>query len=242
MTWIILGILLVVSLLGTARLRLLRARRERELEAAERLRIARVVAGEDVTVFGEQLGELHIDTLTTRLDDAMREDYQQALDTYERAKKELGSASSTADVQTVLSTLDDGRFARACVLARRDGTPLPTRREPCFFNPQHGPASTDVPWTPGGGVERLVPICSDDANRLANAELPQIRVVATAGGLMPWYQAEPWIAGAPGAGRAHVSGGSTPYTIRHLGEAHLRRGAGGANGTGGMMGGGGAGI
>lgn len=240
MTWIILGILLV-TLLGTARLRVLRARREQELEGAERLRIARVVAAEDVTVFGEQLGELHVDTLTTQLDDAMRADYQQALDTYERAKKELGSARSTADVQAVLSTLHDGRFARASVLARRDGTELPTRREPCFFNPQHGPASTDVPWTPGGGVERLVPVCADDANRLANAELPQIRVVATAGGLMPWYQAEPWVAGAAGAARAHVASGRTPYTIRHLGEAHLRRGAGGANGAGGM-GGGGVGI
>jgi hypothetical protein len=109
------------------------------------------------------------------------------------------------------------------VLARRDGDELPQRREQCFFNPQHGPAATDVTWTPQGGVERQVPVCRADANRLANGQLPLVRIVATAGGLVPWYVAGPWIHGAPGATRAHVSGGHTWHTDKHIAEAHLRR-------------------
>ena len=32
------------------------------------------------------VAELHVETLTTAIDDDMRSDYQQALDSYERAK------------------------------------------------------------------------------------------------------------------------------------------------------------
>ena len=86
--------------------------------------------------------------------------------------------------------LDDGRFHLACVLARRDGLDLPTRREPCFFNPQHGPAADDVAWTPPGGVEREVPVCRADARRLAGGEQPEIRQVRVGDRCVPWYAAE----------------------------------------------------
>lgn len=188
--WIILGILLVVTVLGTARLRVLRARRERELEVADRLRTARQLAEEDVTVLGEQLSELHVDTLTTPLDAEMRGDYQAALDAYERAKTVLRDAGSTDDVLRVDSLLDDGRFARACVLARRDGQELPQRRDPCFFNPQHGPAVTDLAWTPPSGVEREIAVCRSDANRLTAGDQPEIRLVRVGDRYVPWYEAE----------------------------------------------------
>ncbi len=234
MVWIVLGVLLVLLAAAARVHHTLGVRREKELEDVDRFRIGRKVADEEVTVFGEQLAELHIDTLTTELDPAMRDDYQAALDAYERSKQQLASATAVGDVSALLTTLANGRFARACVLARKDGAELPTRRELCFFNPQHGPAATDVAWTPSGGVEREVPVCRSDANRLANGQLPLVRVVATTGGLLPWYAAGPWIEGAAGATRAHVAGGSTPYSLRHRGEAEVRRGASGANSPGRM--------
>lgn len=237
MLWILLGVLLTLLVGAVPVQRVIASRRGKELEALDRFRIGRKVADEEVTAFGEQLAELHIDTLTTELDPAMRADYEAALDAYETSKQQLVSATDAADVKSLLATIADGRFARACVLARRDGEELPTRREQCFFNPQHGPAAIDVAWTPSGGVEREVPVCRADANRLANGQLPLVRVVATTGGLLPWYAAGPWIEGAPGATRAHVSGGSTPLSMRHRGEAELRSGASGANGPGGMTGG-----
>jgi hypothetical protein len=226
MVWAILTVLVLLLVAARPVRRALHQRREDRLEAAEAFRIGRRVVDEDVTVFGEQLAELHVDTLTTELDSPMLSDYQRALECYERATLLLRDAASVADVAELSSVLADGRFARACVLARRDGDDLPHRREPCFFDPQHGPAATDVTWTPQGGVERQVPVCRGDANRLANGQLPLVRIVATAGGLVPWYVAGPWVHGAPGATRAHVSGGHgtrTRHTDKHIAEAYLRQ-------------------
>jgi hypothetical protein len=162
-------------------------RKAARLQAAHQYRVARRATDEDVTLLGEQLAELHVETLASPLDDDMRADYQQALDAYDQAKLALTKAAALPDVAAVNTILDDARFARACVLARRDGADLPTRRDPCFFNPQHGPAATDVEWTPSGGVARMIPVCRADANRLANGELPPVRMVKTGNGLAPWY-------------------------------------------------------
>src|SRR5690606_1199497 len=93
----------------------------------------------------------------------------------------------------------DGRFSHTCVLARRDGAPLPDRREPCFFDPAHGPATRDVTWAPPGGVERSIGVCFRDAERLAAGETPRPRLVRLGDRRVPWYAAgpayEPWASG-----------------------------------------------
>ena len=61
-----------------------------------------------------------------------------------RGERAFASATSASAVHEVEPLLVDGRFHLACVLARRDGVDLPERREPCFFNPQHGPAADDA--------------------------------------------------------------------------------------------------
>lgn len=210
----------------------LRARKERRLAALEERRQARRLIEEDVTVFGEQLGDLHVETLTTELDAGMREDYQRALDLYERSKSELGAAEDTAAVVAIEKVLDEGRFHLACVLARRDGDPLPQRREHCFFNPQHGPSVQDVAWTPPGGVEREVPVCRSDLRRITGGEDPEIRLVRVGDRYVPWHEAAAPDPGGSVAGsiasltgrRAHVVRGGTPDTNRSIAEAHARSG------------------
>ena len=150
----------------------------------------RKIADEDVTVFGEQVAELHVDTLATELDPAMREDYQAALDSYERAKLQLGAATTVDDVAGITQVLEDGRFARACVLARRDGIELPQRRDHCFFNPQHGPAVTDKTWAPPNGVAREIAVCGADARRLEAGEEPDVRLVRVGDRYVKWYEAD----------------------------------------------------
>lgn len=196
-----------------------RERKERRLAELDAWRTVRRLAHEDVTVFGEELARLHEETLATPLDDEMRADYQQALDLYDAAKARLGESSTTDDVVAVEKVLEDGRFHLACVLARRDGVELPERREQCFFNPQHGPAVADVPWTPAGGVEREVPVCRRDRDRLTAGEAPDVRQVRVGDRYVPWWEAGGSTAAAI---TAHVHGGRAPHSSPHLAEAHTR--------------------
>lgn len=165
-----------------------RERRSRELAAASRFDQVRRVADEDVTRFGEELQQLHIDTLTTELDTPMRQDYQRALDCYEQAKELLRDADVPEDISGVTHAVEDGRYAQACVLARQAGEPLPQRRPPCFFNPAHGPAQTDVDWAPVGGVKREIPVCLADADRIAAGAEPDSRRVRVGDRMVPWYE------------------------------------------------------
>jgi hypothetical protein len=190
--WVLVLIAVVlVALAGRAARRSLGVRRELSLQASDRLRLSRRAADEDITVFGEELTELHFETLTSELDDDLRRDYQQALDAYERAKELVRYAAAADDVRSVTSALEDGRFAQACLIARRDGTPLPDRRPPCFFNPNHGPARTDVMWAPPGGVEREIPVCLADARRLEAGQPPEIRLVRLGNRRVPWFMSGP---------------------------------------------------
>lgn len=167
--------------------------------AAADLEALRRVADEDVTRFGEELQRLDRDLCAVPLDEAMRQDYQGALDSYEAAKQSLALATQPDDVRHVTRALEDGRYAAACVLARRDGRPLPLRRPPCFFNPGHGPSTRDLEWAPPGGVRRSVPVCAADADRVAQGVEPDIRTVPQGPGRVPYWQGgaawAPWASG-----------------------------------------------
>ncbi|WP_109508242.1 hypothetical protein [Nocardioides speluncae] len=193
MSWVIVLILVIVAglLVAGATTDQLRKRKRAVALEADSLRQVRKVADEDVTQFGEELQDLHIETMTTDLDTPMRQDYQRALDSYESAKSLLRDVAKPADVKEVTHALEDGRYAMACVLARRDDQPLPERRPPCFFNPAHGPAQTDVEWAPPGGVPREVPVCLADAERIRQGAEPAVRKVRAGNRMVPWYQGGP---------------------------------------------------
>ena len=186
---VILIVLLVAVVAGVGVRRAAKTRHERRMETARNFRLSRKVADEDVTAFGEELTDLHVETLTTAIDDDMRTDYQRALDSYETAKDRIRDANDEAGVTQATKALEDGRFAMACVLARRDEVALPLRRPPCFFNPTHGPAATDVEWAPPGGVTREIPVCFGCEERLAGGERPDTRLVRWGNRYVPWYQA-----------------------------------------------------
>ena len=76
---------------------MLKTRRAAELESYGSFRLSRRAADEDVTRLGEELTDLHFETLTDELDADMRADYQQALDSYEKAKS-LSAPPTREDV------------------------------------------------------------------------------------------------------------------------------------------------
>ncbi|MFC4330255.1 hypothetical protein ACFPC0_21205 [Streptomyces andamanensis] len=181
-----------------------RSSRRRETEQRAALEKLRVVVDEDITAFGEELDRLDFHPAESGADDAMRADYERALDAYEQAKQSMAAARRPEDVRAVTQALEDGRFSLALLAARREHRPLPERRPPCFFDPRHGPSVTDDAWTPPGGAPRQVPVCAADATRLADGRDPVVRQVDTDQGRRPYWDAGPaygpWAGGYFGGG------------------------------------------
>ncbi|MFI1799223.1 hypothetical protein ACH427_17995 [Streptomyces sp. NPDC020379] len=184
-----------------------RNRKKREERERAELDALRVVVDEDITAFGEELDRLDFSPSEPGADDAMRKDYEEALDAYEEAKSKMAAAAKPTDVTAVTETLDKGRFALATLAARRTKSPLPERRVPCFFDPRHGPSVQDVAWAPPGGAVRTVPACAADAARIADGQEPLSREVQTMSGPQPYWNAGP--AYAPWAG-GYFGGGLLP--------------------------------
>ncbi|MEV7217148.1 hypothetical protein AB0O31_29155 [Kitasatospora cineracea] len=202
--WILVPVLLVVLLGAGVFLLFRRARKRKEERVRAELAQLRTVVDEDITAFGEELDRLDFDPRAPGADDAQRADYSSALDSYDLAKRTMDEAKKPEDVRPVTEALEQGRFALATLAARREGRPLPERRVPCFFDPRHGPSTTDVQWAPPGGAPRSVPACADDAARLSAGQDPAVRTVETEHGHQPYWNAgpaySPWAGGYFGGG------------------------------------------
>lgn len=96
-----------------------RNRLREEARVKEALEKLRVVVDEDITAFGEELDRLDFHPGEKGADDAMRTDYEQGLDAYEKAKSLMDSAERPEDVRPVTEALADGRFSLASLAARR---------------------------------------------------------------------------------------------------------------------------
>ncbi len=181
-----------------------RNRRRHEEEQRAALEKLRVVVDEDITAFGEELDRLDFHPAEPGADDAMRADYEHALDAYDQAKRLMEGARRPEDVKAVTQALADGRFSLTQLAARREHRPLPERRPPCFFDPRHGPAVADETWTPPSGTAREVPVCAADRTRLAEGRDPVVREVDTEYGRRPYWDAGPaygpWAGGYFGGG------------------------------------------
>ncbi|MEU7029986.1 hypothetical protein AB0A60_25315 [Streptomyces sp. NPDC046275] len=184
-----------------------RNRRRKEAEERAALDRLRVVVDEDITAFGEELERLDFHPAEAGADDAMRGDYERALDSYDTAKSRMGAVTRPHEVREVTQALEDGRYSLAVLAARREHRPLPERRPPCFFDPRHGPSAGDRTWTPAGGAPRQVPVCAADAARLDDGQDPRARTVETDAGRRPYWEAGP--AYGPWAG-GYFGGGMLP--------------------------------
>ncbi|TDU89416.1 hypothetical protein EV138_2982 [Kribbella voronezhensis] len=179
-------------------------------DAAE-LEQVKKLADEDVTLLGEELARLGAVVDGLDLDAETRVDYQRGLDAYEEAQRAVGGISSADTVSAVTDALAAGRYAIVCVRARVAGEPVPERRVPCFFNPQHGPSTTDVIWNQPARGTRKVPACAQDAARLKEGDDPEVRYVVIGNRRVPYWEAGAAIApygrgyfGA-GAGASYVA-------------------------------------
>lgn len=167
-----------------------RRKRRREQELAE----LKQNVYEDVTRLGEDISGLDLDVRDPNLDPAARQDYHSAMNSYDEAKAAADQARRPEDMHRVTTALEDGRYYMTAVRARLAGRPVPERRAPCFFNPQHGPSEQDVSWAPPGGAPRSVPACAADAQRVLSGQVPDARLVSVGGYRRPYWDAGPMYA------------------------------------------------
>ncbi|WP_159943939.1 MULTISPECIES: chemotaxis protein CheA [unclassified Nocardiopsis] len=165
------------------------SRKKREAEKAKQLQEIKQMATEDVVRLGEDVARLEIDV--SKVDDATREDYSRAMDAYDQAKSLLDTIREPEQVRMVTGALEDGRYYMTATRARMNGDPVPERRGPCFFNPQHGPSVEDVVWAPPGGAPRSVTACATCAQAVRTGGQPDVRLVEVDGERRPYYDAGP---------------------------------------------------
>ncbi|MFD0685449.1 hypothetical protein [Actinomadura fibrosa] len=194
--FVTLGVLVLLVAAAVSALLVVRKRR-RTREARQMADLKRGVE-EDVTLLGEDIARLDLDVMDKSLSPDVRTDYEKALDSYDRAKTATERASRPEDMQEVTTALEDGRYYMTATRARVAGEPVPERRPPCFFNPQHGPSVQDVTWAPPGGLARSVPACAADAEAVLRGGDPDVRMVPYGDGRRPYWDAGP--AYAPYAG------------------------------------------
>jgi hypothetical protein len=163
----------------------LRGRAADRRDRAEDLARVVTLCEEDVTLLGEQLQRLDGDS--SKMDEPTRADYQKALDGYESADRSVKKVSTPEEVGTVTEALNDARYALACVQARIAGEPVPEKRAPCFFNPQHGPSVEDVMFTVRAGGTKRVPACAQDAARVRAGEQPDTRKIELNGMTIDYF-------------------------------------------------------
>ena len=160
-----------------------RRARSEELDGVRRL------AEEDVTYLGDQIRRLASEVEGQVLDEDTRDCHRTAVDSYESAQRDVSQIRKVDDISKVTDNVSTGRYALACLQARLAGGPVPQRRVMCFFNPMHGPSTTDVLWTRPGHGPRRVPACAHDAERVADKLAPEIRLVQIGARTTPYWAA-----------------------------------------------------
>ena len=175
-----------IGVVGAVRLR---RRSFDRMQTRFELEVARQLVAEDVAALGDDLKRLDDRSSGRELDEESRRDRQTALDAYESARRPLEDVSAVHEIRSVVDALTTGRYALARLVARTEGRPVPDDQTPCFFDPQHGPATTKVLWTQPGRGTRTVPACARDAERRAAGEDPEVRTVRVGARLVPYWEA-----------------------------------------------------
>jgi type II secretory pathway pseudopilin PulG len=181
---VILGLLLII-VIAVIVIVIVAASRKRKQRALQLASIRGAIES-DITEYGTRVSGV---TSSSSDDDATRVDLQSALDAYEKAKQASVTMRSPQDAAIVTGSLEQGRYALACVDARRAGKPIPERRPPCFVDPRHGPSVADIMWAPAGLAQRDVPVCQTCELMIQRGETPQGLQVSTRSGMQPYWAA-----------------------------------------------------
>src|SRR3954469_14330310 len=168
-----------------------RSRRRRRQNTAD-LQEVQQVAREDLIALADDVQRLEPRVQGNPVAQAA---YDRAVQSYGNASQAFDRARTPKELSGVARALEEGRYEMAVAQAALDGRPAPEQRDPCFFDPRHGPSVRDVLWTPPGGAARKVPACALDAQRVEQGLEPETREIAYGGRMVPYYYAPPMFGG-----------------------------------------------
>lgn len=140
------------------------------------------LAREDLAVMGERLDE------EAEPDGAAAGDWRLAVGRYRAARTSLRDAETVEDVLAVQDELCQAWYHLARSDAIVAGQQPPSRSDPCFFNPQHGPAVAEVAWAPLGATPTSTPVCRTDAERIEQGLAPKLRQIALGGATIAFHE------------------------------------------------------
>jgi hypothetical protein len=193
-------VILVVAVVGLFSFSRVRRRRREQAELEQ----VKAVTREDLVALGDDIRALDLDVEMPGIDKEAKEHYGLAVERYQEADEAWQRARRPEDMERVTSLLEEGRWAMLVAKARLAGEPAPERRQPCFFDPRHGPSVRDIEWAPPGGQPRPVPVCAADAQRIEDGLDPHARQVRVNGEDVPYWNAgpalSPWAGGFYGGG------------------------------------------
>jgi hypothetical protein len=157
------------------------SRKHKDDGAAEQVRLLTRLAREDLLELGERLE----DEVPPAEPDALTE-RAKARTLTAQARPRLREAETPEAVLAVQETICQAfvHLARSDAIVR--GEEPPTRTDPCAFNPQHGPAVTEVVWAPIGGTEASYACCQPDADLIAAGKGPRRRTIKLDVGDVAW--------------------------------------------------------
>ncbi|MDX3000615.1 hypothetical protein PWY87_02955 [Kribbella solani] len=148
------------------------ARRARRQDEKSHLNVVKPLLNEEIIALSQQ-----VSALPTTSDAQQSKLSKDVLDTVEKARHRLDEAKGDADVEAVTALLGSARYGLVCLDAVRAGEPIPEPTAPCFFDPRHGPSTTEVDWRPEEGAMRPVSVCAACKQRDEAGEKPEIRMV-----------------------------------------------------------------
>ncbi|MXG89880.1 hypothetical protein [Nocardioides flavescens] len=118
---------------------------------------------------------------------------RRVLDLVEEARHRLDASEGDArmdtasEVEDVVRRLADARYELVAIDALRRGEPVPEPTAPCFFDPRHGPSTTERTFAPEGGSDRPVPVCARCAESLDAGQRPAARELTVDGTARPYW-------------------------------------------------------
>jgi hypothetical protein len=159
-----------------------RATKEQRAHETAQLRWLQTLAREDLLELGERLEDE-----APPVEEAALAEREAARALTAQARPRLREATNADQVLAVQTTINAAfrHIARSDAIVR--GEEPPTGTDPCEFNPQHGPATTQTEVAAIGAEPATYRCCRPDADLVAAGKAPRFRTIKVGDRTFAWH-------------------------------------------------------